>query len=106
MEHRTFLVFLPEHGPAVPIVQHEYARLLAGDARFPEFASQCVRIADWYVEMRDRRPGSLVGQTYSKLRFDHRGSVAEIGPEASWLPSDDDRALLQELLYVVCSAGA
>lgn len=73
--HRTLIFFLLDSGRTEPIERSEYVRLLGGDIRLRKYANQTVRVADWYVEVRDGRAVSLANETYSLLRLDGTGRV-------------------------------
>ena len=72
-ESRIFLVF--DAANIVSLAHTEYVALLRGELTFARYANQTVRLADWYVELREGRPVALYNETYSVLQFDERGSV-------------------------------
>lgn len=64
-----------EDGKVRPVPQRDYVRLLRGEVHLPQHANKPVRVADWYVDVRDGRPASVVNETYSVLHLDARGAI-------------------------------
>lgn len=70
---RIFVVF--SRGLIEPLAHANYVKLLRGELAVPEYANQSLRIADWYVEIREGKPVSVHNETYSLLHFDEHGRV-------------------------------
>ena len=99
-ETRLFIVF--PAGRIEPLPHDQYLRLLRGELALLRHASQTLRIADWYLEIRDGRPVSLVNETYSRLRFDARGRVCpphEGSAEYAWMPGETERKAIRMLVF-------
>lgn len=124
---KTIIFFLSSSEGIKQIDQEEYVRLVRGEQAAPEYAGQTVRVADWYVALRNGRFAEVENETYSFLSFDRTGRVIppgreeEVGDtptlmqesgvgglvkleagehteETTWLPSTTERALMREQL--------
>ena len=73
--HQTQIFIVLDTGQIEPLPHGQYVRLLCGELALPEYANQTLRIADWYVEIRDGRPVSVHNETYSLLHFDEHGRI-------------------------------
>ena len=72
-------VFLLDEGGGVHAVPHAlYVALARGEASAAALAGQTLRLADWYVRLKDGEPDTVVNETYSLVRFDAQG--LSIGP--------------------------
>lgn len=69
-------VFLLDAAGGVHSVPHElYVAMARGLASLPAFAGQDLRLADWYVQLKNGVPDTVVNESYSQLRFDAEGYV-------------------------------
>jgi hypothetical protein len=69
-------VFLLDEGGEVHAVPHAlYVSLARGQASAAALAGQTLRLADWYVRLKDGEPDTVVNETYSLVRFDAQGRV-------------------------------
>jgi hypothetical protein len=83
-----------------------YVALVRGEAATPQFASQTLRLAEWYVRLQAGEPASVVNETYALLSIDREGRAdwsatpgpAEAGERAA-LPSAAERVRMQALLF-------
>ena len=112
-EHASY-VFLLEKDSAVQAVPHAlYVALASAHALAPALAGQTLRLADWYVRLKDGAPDAVVNETYSLIRFDaqgrvdwastpathpHRPDVATVSEDAAW-PTSAERGRMQTLLF-------
>ena len=78
--HLTKLFALLEDGAIVPIAQPIYASLVRREIAMLEYASRCIRIADWYVGYEGDHAVSVDNETYQILWFDEAGRA---WPEAA-----------------------
>lgn len=70
------LIFFHLHGGRIDCIpQQSYVQLVRGVIPMPEYASCAVRIADWYVQLRDGIPDRLDNETYTVLKLDNQGYV-------------------------------
>ena len=93
--------------------------LARGQASAPPLAGQTLRLADWYVRLKEGAPDTVVNETYSLVRFDalgrvdwtrtpanpgaptanpHRPDVAIMAEDAVW-PTVAERERMRELLF-------
>lgn len=69
-------VFLLDEGGEVHAVPHAlYVSLARGQASAAALAGQTLRLADWYVRLKDGEPDTVVNETYNRVRFDAQGRV-------------------------------
>ena len=73
--YRTHIFVVTDDGQIEPLPQPQYAKLLRGDIQLPRYANRAVRIADWFVEIKDDRPVGLINETYSLVHLDEHGRV-------------------------------
>ncbi len=72
---KTVIFFLSPTAGIQQVTQHDYARLVNGEASDPGYAGQTVRVADWYVKVGDDRRVVIENETYSLVSFDPSGHV-------------------------------
>ena len=99
-------MFLLDEGSNVHPVPHAlYVALVRGQASAPSLAGQTLRLADWYVRLKNGEPDTVVNETYSVVRFDVQGSVdrsempaAPVVQDADW-PTLAERERMHALLF-------
>lgn len=104
-------VFLLDEGSGVHPVPHAlYVALARGEVTLKAMAGQTLRMADWYVRLKDGAPNIVVNETYSLVSFDTRGRVdpaqaptaaqtpAAALENAAW-PTAAERDRMRELLF-------
>ena len=112
-EHASY-VFLLDRGSGVHAVPHAlYVALASAQASAPALAGQTLRLADWYVRLKDGEPDTVVNETYSLVRLDaqgrvdwattpathpHRPDVASVPEDAGW-PTSAERERMRALLF-------
>ncbi len=84
--------------------------LARGQATALPLAGQTLRLADWYVRLKNAAPHTVVNETYSLLKFDAQGRVdpahtpstanADVNAtaNAAW-PTTAERERMRELLF-------
>ena len=90
--HKSYQFFLTSDG-ILPILHDCYVDLVANKAISSEFAGKTLRLADWYVRMKDDVPKQVVNEIYSWLVFDQFGRTdlhAAQAIEASPLPTQEE----------------
>ncbi len=113
--HASYVFLLDEGGEVHPIPHALYVALATGQASAPALAGQTLRLADWYVRLKDGEPDTVVNETYNLLRFDVQGRVewshspvtpashppAEVAtvPESEIWPTGAERERMQALLF-------
>lgn len=107
-------VFLLDADSSIHAVPHGlYVALARGFAAAPVLAGQTLRLADWFVQLKDGEPDSVVNESYSQLRFDANGYVdrattpvarpnhaegAAVRGDADW-PSVEEHERMRALLF-------
>lgn len=112
-------VFLLDADQGVHPVPHAlYVALARGQAVAETLAGQTLRLADWYVRMKNGAPDTVVNETYTEIRFNQEGRVdwtstpsttlgsaapGFVPQDANW-PSIAERESMQALLFSVKNA--
>ena len=108
--HASYVFLLDEGSGVHPVPHALYVALARGDATSEAMAGQTLRLADWYVRLKDGAPNAVVNETYSLVSFDTRGRVdptqaptaaqtpAVALDNAAW-PTAAERDLMRELLF-------
>ena len=111
--HASYVFLLDEGSSVHPVPHALYVALASGLASAPALADQTLRLADWYVRLKDGEPDTVVNETYSLVRFDaqghvnwastpsthpHRPDVARVPEDAGW-PTAEERERMQALLF-------
>lgn len=110
-EYASYVFLLDEAGTIRPIPHALYVALARGEAVSPQLAGRAVRVADWYVRLRDGEPDAMVNEWYGWARFaeDGRFDPAYHGPghagdgrsgnvDVSALPSELERRQMMEIM--------
>lgn len=112
-EYASYVFLLDEAGGVHAVPHGLYVALASGQAEALELASKTLRLADWFVRLKDGEPDSVVNETYHLVRFDakgkvdwagtpaphpHRPDVAVVAQDAGW-PSVHEREQMQALLF-------
>ncbi len=112
-EHASY-VFLLDELSGVHSVPHElYVALVRAQASAPALAGRTLRLADWYVHLKDGAPDTVINETNGVIRFDAQGQVdrttgsveyphfsdvATVGDSAGW-PTEAERERMRALLF-------
>ena len=108
--HASYVFLLDERSGVHAVPHALYVALARGEATFEAMAEQTLRLADWYVRLKDGAPDVVVNETYSLVRFDAQGRVdrahAPIAAQtqtaavenAAW-PTAAERGRMRELLF-------
>ncbi len=108
--HASYVFLLDEGNGVHPVPHALYVALARGEATLGAMAGQTLRLADWYVRLKDGAPHTVVNETYSLMRFDARGQVdpapaptaaqtSAAAPENAAWPSVAERTRMVELLF-------
>ena len=73
--HASFVFMLDEQGEVHAVPHALYLALTRDQASSPALAGKTLRLADWYVRLKDGDPDIVVNETYSLARFDAQGRV-------------------------------
>lgn len=108
--HASYVFLLDEGSGVHPVPHALYVALARGEATLEAMSGQTLRLADWFVRLKDGAPHTVVNETYNMLRFDARGRVdpaptstaaqtpAAAVENAAW-PSVAERTRMVELLF-------
>ena len=107
MKHHLTNVFaLLEDGAIIPIAQPVYASLVRREIAIVEYASRCIRIADWYVGYEGDRAVSVDNETYQILLFDEAGrarpeadATCDQNRHAQWTPTEAERRRVARMIF-------
>lgn len=100
--HASYVFLLDEAGKVHPLPHALFVALARGAASVPEFAGRTLRLAEWYVRLRDGEPEAVVNEQYIYVTFDGQGRLdwhATPAADAEALPSAAERARLAGLLF-------
>lgn len=117
-EHVSY-VFLLDKDSGVHAIPHAlYVALARSLASAPTLAGQTLRLADWFVRLKDGNPDSIVNETYSQIRFDANGYVdwatapvadlhrqERVAPDAAGWPTVEERERMRALLFGGSASG-
>lgn len=71
--HASYAFLLDDAGEVHPLPHQIYVALVRGEAAVPQFAGKILRLAEWYVRLRDDAPEAVVNETYVLVRIDADG---------------------------------
>jgi len=112
-KYASYVFMLDENSEVHPLPHALYVALVRGQASADALAGQTLRLADWYVRMKDGAPDTVVNETYTQIRFDSQGKVdwntrpsafsqhshQLSEPEHANWPSAAERERMQETLF-------
>lgn len=89
-----------------PLPHALYVALARKEALAPSLAGQTLRLADWYVRLKDGEPETVVNETYGVYQIDTQGrvKVANVPADAGW-PTVVERERMRTLLFAGESTG-
>lgn len=98
--HASHVFLLDEMGGVHALPHALYVALVRHEAAAPMLAGQTLRIADWYVRLKNGEPESVVNETYGVVRVDAQGRVdwAAASAQSGW-PSPTERQRMYALLF-------
>ena len=103
--HASYVFLLDQSGDVHPVPHALYVPLARGEASAPSLAGQTLRLADWYVRLKNGEPDTVVNETYSRLRFDAQGWVhrdampaTPVLQDTHW-PTLSERERMRALLF-------
>jgi hypothetical protein len=108
--YASFVFLLDSNDEVHPIPHGLYVALARGEATIEALAGQTLRLADWYVRLKEGAPYSVVNETYSLLLFDAQGHAkpkkappvqsahGDLVENAAW-PTAEERIRMNSLLF-------
>ena len=100
-------VFLLDDGGGVHAVPHAlYVALARHEAAAPTLAGWTLRLADWYVRLKDGTPEAVVNETYGLVSVDAQGRLEQVAApaDAGW-PTAPEREHMHALLFAEAEAA-
>lgn len=94
--HASYIFLLGDDGTVHPLPHALYVALARKGALAPSLAGQTLRLADWYVRLKEGEPQHLVNETYGLYRVDAQGQVEMLQAPADvgWpTPAERERML-------------
>jgi hypothetical protein len=106
-EHASYVFLLDEAGGVHAVPHALYVALARHEAAAPMLAGQTLRLADWYVRLKDGEPGAVVNETYSLVHVDAQGRVESVAApaDAGW-PTAAERERMHALLFQAAGQAA
>ncbi len=113
-KYASYVIVLDEENGVHPVPHALYVALARGQALAKTLAGETLRLADWYVRMKNGAPDTVVNETYTQIRFNQEGRVdwtstpsthllhtdlAFVSQEANW-PSVAERERMIALLFI------
>lgn len=103
--HASYVFMLDDDSGVHPVPHALYVALARGLGSAPMLAGSTLRLADWYVRLKDGEPDTVVNETYSLVSFDAQGRVdraappaAPVAEDAGW-PTVAERERMRSLLF-------
>jgi hypothetical protein len=105
--HASYVFLLDETGGVHPLPHALYLALARREAAAPPLAGQTLRLADWYVRLKDGEPEAVVNESYQMWRVDAQGRVDALPApaDAGW-PTQAERERMQALLFAPAAQTA
>ena len=112
-KYASYVFVLDKENGVHPVPHALYLALARGQALAETLAGRTLRLADWYVRMRNGVPDTVVNETYTEIRFDSEGRVdwtttpsvhllhaspESVPHDANW-PSVAEHERMQALLF-------
>ncbi len=97
--HASYVFLLDEAGGVHAVPHGLYVALASAQAVAPELAGKTLRLADWYVRLKDGEPESVINETYNLVRFDAQGKVDWAGTPAPHPHRPDAIAVAEDVAW-------
>ncbi|HJV69702.1 hypothetical protein, partial [Ideonella sp.] len=106
-EHASYVFLLDDAGGVHPVPHALYVALSRREATAPVLAGKTLRLADWYVRLKNGAPGAVVNETYSVVQVDAQGRVESIAaPADSGWPTVPERERMRAMLFDAAGSSA
>lgn len=106
-EHASYIFLLDEAGTTHPVPHALYVALARHEAVAPTLANQTLRLADWYVRLKDGEPASIINETYGIYQVDAQGRVDVLKvPADAVLPTAAERERMNALLFAKSTSAS
>ncbi|ODU98229.1 MAG: hypothetical protein ABT20_18260 [Rubrivivax sp. SCN 70-15] len=106
-EHASYVFLLDEAGGVHAVPHALYVALARHEAAAPMLAGQTLRLADWYVRLKNGEPDRVVNETYGVVHVDARGRIESVlaPADAGW-PTPAERQRMHALLFETAASAA
>jgi hypothetical protein len=106
-EHASYVFLLDEAGGVHAVPHALYVALARHEAAAPMLAGQTLRLADWYVRLKNGEPDRVVNETYGVVHVDARGRIESVlaPADAGW-PTPAERQRMHALLFETADSAA
>ena len=104
-DHASYVFLLDEAGGVHAVPHALYVALARREAAAPAWAGQKLRLADWYVRLKDGEPDVIVNETYGLAHVDAHGHIESVGApaDAGW-PTVEERERMHAMLFEAAEA--
>jgi hypothetical protein len=105
-EHASYVFLLDDAGGVHAVPHALYVALARHEATAPMLAGQTLRLADWYVRLKDGEPDVVVNETYGVVRINAQGRIESVAAaaDAGW-PTVAERERMHDLLFEPAAAA-
>ncbi|BEP39079.1 hypothetical protein GmRootV59_60780 (plasmid) [Variovorax sp. V59] len=99
-EHASYVFLLDEAGGVHAVPHALYVALARREAAAPAWAGRNLRLADWYVRLKDGEPDAIVNETYGLAHVDAQGRLGSVAApaDAGW-PTVKERERMHAMLF-------
>ncbi|TCS71752.1 hypothetical protein EDC61_10895 [Sulfuritortus calidifontis] len=111
--HASYVFLLDDAGTVHPLPHALYVALARGEAVAPDFAGRTLRLAEWYVRLKDGEPETVANETWGLVAFDAEGRVdwraspafhprrpgEASAPMTAALPTAQERTRMLDLIF-------
>lgn len=106
-DHASYVFLLDKAGGVHAVPHALYVALMRHEAVVPAWAGQKLRLADWYVRLKDGEPDTIVNETYGLAHVDAQGRIESVGApaDAGW-PTVEERERMHGMLFETAESAA
>jgi len=99
-DHASYVFLLDDSGHVQALQHALYLALVRHEASAPLLAGRQVRLADWYVRLKDGQPEAVINETYQLMRVDAQGCFeSAAAPADSGWPTPAERQRMRAMLF-------
>ena len=99
-DHASYVFLLDDSGHVQALPHALYLALVRHEASAPLLAGRQLRLADWYVRLKDGQPEAVINETYQWLRVDAQGRFdSAAAPADSGWPTPVERRRMRAMLF-------
>jgi hypothetical protein len=99
-DHASYVFLLDDNGAVQALPHALYLALVRHEAAAPQLAGRQLRLADWYVRLKDGEPEALIKETCQWLHVDAQGHFeSAAAPADSGWPTPAERQRMRAMLF-------